>query len=708
MPHPVGGRARYGLLALALTTFGCPAQAQGNGCDVLSSGQTDVPSLSSAVTPENLLELRDIGSLRSYPDARALAISPDARQIAFQMRRADPASNSYCLAMVVLDLRDGATPRIVDRGGALIRISSDFQDMADFPSGVSRVITPRWSSDGRWIAFLKRSQGLTQVWRSNADGSGSRQISHSAVDVRDFRIDPHGKAIIYESRPDQRAVEEALDREALSGYHYDDRFSPISRSRPRPRPVPSSYVTVDVESGEERQATEQERRALAGSPTDTPPARSTVARSKSGQTAWTEANGDLLPLTRLYASTRTQARVACADVHCTSVGGSVWWSPDSRYVIFTRREGWAQSATGFYRWRPGEKRPTRLFQTQDIISDCVQGPGDLICLRESSTGPRRIVSLNPATGQDRLLFNPNPDFARFSMPHVERMELSNPFGIEAFADFVYPNDYRPGQSYPLIVVQYQSRGFLRGGTGDETPILALAARGYAVLSFDRPLVYGFHFREGATSYDEMDRRSVKDLIDRRSVLASLDGAIDSLVRRGIVDAHRIGITGLSDGASAVQYAALNSSKFAAGVMSNCCWEPTQSGVHGPRIGDQFRRTGWPAIIEPAEAFWSRLSFIRNSARVAFPILMQIADVEYLSALEPFDALKASGKPVDLFVFPDEHHIKWQPAHRLAIYRRTIAWFDFWLKDSPAEKSLMPADAARWEAMRDAAKNRAGP
>ena len=42
----------------------------------------------------------------------------------------------------------------------------------------------------------------------------------------------------------------------------------------------------------------------------------------------------------------------------------------------------------------------------------------------------------------------------------------------------------------MVVVQYDTRGFLRGGTGDEYPIQAFANRGYAVLSFRRPQAVG--------------------------------------------------------------------------------------------------------------------------------------------------------------------------------------------------------------------------
>src|SRR3546814_14599807 len=68
------------------------------------------------------------------------------------------------------------------------------------------------------------------------------------------------------------------------------------------------------------------------------------------------------------------------------------------------------------------------------------------------------------------------------MGRAQRIMLKSSVGIQAFGDLVYPADYSAGQRYPLIVAQYESRGLLRGGTGDEFPIQAFASNGCAVLS----------------------------------------------------------------------------------------------------------------------------------------------------------------------------------------------------------------------------------
>ena len=106
------------------------------------------------------------------------------------------------------------------------------------------------------------------------------------------------------------------------------------------------------------------------------------------------------------------------------------------------------------------------------------------------------------------------------------------------------------------------------------------------------------------------------------------------------------------------------------------------------------------MIDPAPAFWSHISLAQNPSRVAFPILFDMADDEFRNALESYVALRESGKPVDMFIFPHEHHVKSQPAHRLAAYQRSIDWFDFWLKGQLPVDPERQSVAQGWTVMRD--------
>lgn len=60
-------------------------------------------------------------------------------------------------------------------------------------------------------------------------------------------------------------------------------------------------------------------------------------------------------------------------------------------------------------------------------------------------------------------------------------------------------------------------------------------------------------------------------------------------------------------------------------------------------------------------------------------------------------MREQKKPVEMYIFEDEHHIKVQPAHLAAAQARALHWLNFWLKDK--EDGLEPDQLARWRAMR---------
>jgi dipeptidyl aminopeptidase/acylaminoacyl peptidase len=191
----------------------------------------------------------------------------------------------------------------------------------------------------------------------------------------------------------------------------------------------------------------------------------------------------------------------------------------------------------------------------------------------------------------------------------------------------------------------------------------------------------------------------QDWADRRSVMSAFRTGIEILDARGVADRRRIGITGLSDGTSSAQFALLNSDLFAAASLSACCEDPkTLMALLGPTGAATLQRYRYPRYTSRSEAFWSPYSIAENAGRFKTPLLLQSADDEYLMTLETFTALREAQRPVELIVFPGEHHMKWQPAHRLALYRRNIAWFMFWLTgDAPGD--VAPSELSRWQEMR---------
>lgn len=481
MVYPDPQRSIACLAAVMLiSSIGTAGASVGNGCAEIyprSHSGGDVRS----VTARDIAMIRDIGPTGGLPMGQTpLSLSPDRRSMAFLLTRADPDRNSYCQAVVVVDLRRAGGARLIDRGGDLVRVTfqAELRGLVT-ETGIPAINAPRWSPDGSKLAYLRRESGRTQAWIAEADGVSGRRISNSAVDVEAVAWSDDGRSIVYADRLSRIDEEAKLDREGLGGYLFDDRSVPVSGARPMiPGPLPLHYAAVDILSGVDREATAAERRTLdrfepgnlMGSPLS--------ATAPNGQKAWLEAakpDRYMEPL-RLWAQDRAGRKWLCEHPSCADAIVGLWWSEKQEAVRFLHREGFGGSKLAFYIWHPGKGAPRRTLVTEGLITGCQAGQDDLICLQESSSEPRRIVRLNPEAGASSTLFDPNPEFQTLKLGKVRRLLWKNPMGFETFGDLVLPPERQEGEKLPMIVVQYRTRGFLRGGTGDEYPIHASTLR----------------------------------------------------------------------------------------------------------------------------------------------------------------------------------------------------------------------------------------
>ncbi|WP_232494494.1 Atxe2 family lasso peptide isopeptidase [Novosphingobium kaempferiae] len=643
--------------------------------------------------------LRDIGPIyRADATRPILAVSPDGKVAAFELHQGNFLTNGYCSAVVVIPVRKGAKPIIVDFSDELILDRSPAFNWAAFETGVSAPVTPHWAPDGRSLAYLKRVRGSTQVWVANSVTGDPRQLTHSKADVEDLRITDDGRTVLYAARSDLSDQIAAIDQEGRRGWRADARLLPLRGPRPQTPTVPRRYFAIDVANGTMREASEAEVAQFAR-PTGVPSEATAFAASR-GQLAWIEPqSGSRIPAPHdlIVQSAKGERKVCSAAVCGAGPLSRLWWTADGGRLRFTRREGWADSLTGVYEWAPEMKAPRRLLLTPDALTDCAPLGHDLLCLRESSTQPRRLVTLGLANDRPRLIFDPNIEFSALALGRVERLQWRNPSGVAFYGDLVYPVGYPGNGRRPLVVVQYRSKGFLRGGTGDEVAIQALANRGYFVLVADiRDAEAIVGDQESAAA---LQKAYEHEMAGVRGVLAGIESQVTALIERGLVDRDRIGISGLSAGSLTVQFAAKHSLLFAAGSLSGCCLDPMQDAFLGPMIAGQYHEVGWPKMADGDAAIWKQVSLWSEPQKVRFPLLFQAADNEYLAAAPSYTALRQAGVPTDLYIFPDEFHLKRQPAHQLSVYKRNRAWFDFWLR------GILPADetereeALRWQEMR---------
>ena len=685
-------------MVIALLAAFASAPAAGAGKDAACAAllaPAPIPSGPARdVTPADLVTLRDFGPQEASPGGEPpFSVSPDGKQAAFVLRRAMPESDSYCISVMVVPL-DGGPARLADVGGEPILEVSDLRGLADLPIGNLAAVTPSWSPDGRWLAYLRRDAGRTRAWRARADGSGAAPVSRLDVDVRSVRWAADGKLVVT-SRPGIAAAQKAIAAEGRQGFLFDRRFWPLSIAHPLPSAsIPDLAQTIRADDG--AQIPQAAPAKAQGDPR--PAGALLVARADQGDLAWT-APADprvVLGKARLHAR-RGGKTFLCRAALCAQDVAAFWWQ--SGALLFLQAGTAANGGiTRLGRWRPGSGAdPETILSTTDALLGCQPAGQAIVCARETATHPRTIVRIDPASGAITTLFDPNPEWALLRKGSVRRLSWRTADGAHSYGDLVLPRDHRPGERHPLIIVQYRSRGFLRGGTGDEYPIFALTARGYAVLSVERaPFVAAGRAR----SIAEFTRIGARDFAERRRQLSSIEAGVRQAIGLGLVDRSRIGITGLSDGAATVQFALVNSHLFSAAAVSSCCDGASSIHFAADRgYSDLLIAAGFPGPGEDQADFWKHYSLAANARRLRVPILMQLTEDEFRFGLETFVTLDHFKVPVEMYVFPGAYHQKWRPAQRLASYQRAIDWFDFWLNDKVDADPAKRAQYARWSALR---------
>ena len=165
--------------------------------------------------------------------------------------------------------------------------------------------------------------------------------------------------------------------------------------------------------------------------------------------------------------------------------------------------------------------------------------------------------------------------------------------------------------------------------------------------------------------------------DLRDILAGLDAA----VRAAPIDPEKIGIFGHSYGGFMTMWSVTQTQRFKAAVagagISN--WQ----SYYGENGIDEWMIPFFGASVYEDPAVYARSSPITFIRQVRTPTFSYVgaADIECPAPqTEEFGhALKALGIPSATVIYPDEGHAIHDPAHLADLNKRTLGWFDRYLK-----------------------------
>jgi dipeptidyl aminopeptidase/acylaminoacyl peptidase len=673
-----------------------------------------------AATKKRLITVDDLARIR---DINNLSISPDGERFAILVRQAVPEANTYRMAWFIGSVRGGPLKRVGDGGEARLLTHTDGSKGGEVGGSVSR-----WSPDGRFIAYMLLRDGEVQLWKSSIDGD-QQQLTHNASDVRDFAWSEDGKSLLFKvgtPRADLAAREEARGHSGYRLQEFSSLFRALhERSPHRPLETNLTIWRVGADGSDERPANEAEKAALAKAEkrqadflaggTELDAMRLSAARRPpvmraDGASVWAEpadpAQDGPMPFARLRARIEEGAEpIVCPHALCEGqLFSKIWWSADGREVLFWRYDGDTEKKHSLYAWAPGSGAVRTLISSDEhILDSCEPVANEIVCLRETPLQPRHVAAIHIRTGTLRRIADVNPEFASFDLGRVERIEWGTGptaakyrYSSRTFGFILYPPGYDARKKYPLFIAPYTAGGFLRGDLGDEHPMLVYAANGFIVLNSTFPGLIRHltskdyvklmrHIYEASEGYPHLT-------IFADSTFAGLDAAM----KRASIDPLRVGSGGVSHGAFIPLLMMQREKRIAALSAAGGSWNQIEYYFSKlPEPFDEPQPTMWPEDPE----FWKPIDLAYNLDQVEAPILFHIPDSEMVGTGILLRRMSDARLPFDAFVFPNELHQKWQPAHRLAIYRRNLDWFRFWLQDIEDPNPETAEQYERWRKLR---------
>ena len=323
-------------------------------------------------------------------------------------------------------------------------------------------------------------------------------------------------------------------------------------------------------------------------------------------------------------------------------------------------------------------------------ADVANHPKPQIDLIEEMNTPPRIYASDPKTKARSMILNLNPSFANLRFAHVEEVQWRGLDGKEIKAGLYYPLDYDPGIKYPLVIQTHdwnRNRFWIEGPWTTAFAAQPLAAKNILVLQLGE-------------SYDELGtQKEVRREVDR------IEGAIDYVRSRGIIDSSRVGIIGFSRTCLFVKYLLTHSKyhfaaasetdgvdagyyQYVLSINSDPGYSQFAEGINGgPPFGD-----GLKSWMERDPGF--------NIQKVQTPLLIT-AENPFVALYdwEWFAMLRHLGKPVEMILMEDGEHILEKPWERMVSQQGNVDWFAFWLNGQEDPDPSKAEQYQRWREMR---------
>jgi dipeptidyl aminopeptidase/acylaminoacyl peptidase len=632
---------------------------------LLMAGVAAASTVASPVSLSDLIEVTDIASLGT---------SPDGRWVAFRTSQPSIGDNRIRLEWYVAPL-DGSTPaRPVASGGD-----------TEVNSGLVENQSPVWAPSSQAFYFRAAIGGEAQVWRAPVDGGAVRQVTHVPSDIRSISLAPDGHSLAAEigaSREDvQRAEQDIKDNGVLIDGTVD-----VSATLSGNATIKGHVATEQFSQGWFVRQPLLWDKDVHSVEMPLPPADqlSVFPKNRSDLTVRIETAGESQQLRWIDGKGNERA---CVSAACptTRIRSAVALGNRTDVLVTTAD---AERAETLSVWTPVSGQWRTLLQATGTLDGgtingyppCAATRDEIVCVSAGPSEPPQLVRIDLCTGRVTPLFDPNSSLRARAWP-TTALHWRTKSGQEIAGQLMLPTSPRPHSGYPLALTYYACDGFLRGGLGDELPLAPLAEAGIATLCINK-----------ASHAGDTERETEDTAIDAITVI------LDRLVEQGLIDRARVGMSGLSFGSQVTMAVLEQTSLIRAAAIASAQIEPYYywvNGIAGRSVLGTLKSYYGLGDPDTDRRSWVKGSEISRITRIKAPLLMQLPESEMRMAIETYGRLARTTTPVEMYAYPNETHIKWMPRHKLAVYKRNLDWFRYWLQGDRDTDPVLDDQYRRW-------------
>jgi len=695
----------FAALALVLSL---PALAQ-------EAAPKPAPAAPRNITIDDYFQIRDV----SQPE-----LSPDGQWIAYTVRT----------RMLKEDKNEQRLWMVPTHGGDPISLTAE---------GVSSS-HPRWSPDGKYLAFSSaRNGGKNQVWLLDRRGGEAQKLTEVAQGVNDFEWSPDSMRlvlILQDPKPEDLEAAKDKDKPAPAkpkapppfvidrlqfkrdtiGYldhrrdhlyifdvaskkvtqitsgDFDDHepaWSPDGKSlafasnRAMPDPDAAYSSNIWVVS-----ASNTDKGEHLTQITTNPGRHSSPAWSPNGK--WIAYETELDPHLYYY-NTRHLAVVPSSGgapkVLTLSLERSVRqlrFSPDGSAIYFIVEDDGLQTLDLI---PAGGGEVIRPLTGRINVSYYSLGKDGSISAQISSVDrPDEIFHL-AAGAKDPVRLTKTNDalLSQLRLASTEYVHFKSKDGTPV-AGYIYkPLDYVAGKKFPTILSPHGGP-VSQYNAGFNHLFQLYVANGYAVLLPNPRGSSGYGQKFTSAIYADWGN---KDFQDDMAI-------VDYAVAQGIADPDKMGVGGWSYGGISTDFIITQTQRFKAAISG--AGVALISSFYGH---DHYRleydiELGYP--WEKKEV-WERISPFYRVANITTPTLFMGGEIDWnvpiLGSEQMYEAMKALGRTTELVVYPGEYHGLTTPSHLKDRLERNLAWYAHYVKGDgtparPPEPTPAAAPAAK--------------